>query len=131
MGYALHGHELALDISPVQAGVSWAVGWKKPEFFGHDAVVAERERGPARKLWGLRALESGIPRRGYAVRKSGAQIGTVTSGTFSPTIKTGIALALLDTSVEVSEGDQVSVDVRGRELRCEVVIPPFVESHVR
>lgn len=131
MGYALHGHELALDISPVQAGVGWAVGWKKPEFFGREAVVAEKERGPERALFGLRALESGVPRRGYAVRKGGETIGEVTSGTFSPTLRTGVALALLESASGVAVGDEVGVDVRGRELPCEIVSPPFVESHVR
>ncbi|EFV12783.1 glycine cleavage system aminomethyltransferase GcvT [Segniliparus rugosus] len=131
MGYALHGHELALDISPVQAGVAWAIGWKKPEFFGREAVVAEKERGPARTLLGLKALESGVPRRGYTVRKGEASVGEVTSGTFSPTLKTGVALALVDSASGVEVGDEVSIDVRGRALRCEVVTPPFVESHVR
>ncbi|MGL6233731.1 MAG: glycine cleavage system aminomethyltransferase GcvT [Segniliparus sp.] len=131
MGYALHGHELALDISPVQAGVEWAVGWKKPEFFGREAVVAEKEQGPERKLFGLKAVEKGIPRRGNAVRRGGEAIGEVTSGTFSPTLKTGVALALLDSTSGVAVGDEVSIDVRGRELHCEIVNPPFVEAHVR
>ncbi|ADG98550.1 glycine cleavage system T protein [Segniliparus rotundus DSM 44985] len=131
MGYALHGHELALDISPVQGGVGWAVGWKKPEFFGREAVVAEKEQGPRRKLFGLKALESGVPRRGYPVRKGDEAIGEVTSGTFSPTLKTGVALALVDAAHAVAVGDQVGIDVRGRELRCEVVDLPFVQSNVR
>ncbi|MFZ2238743.1 MAG: glycine cleavage T C-terminal barrel domain-containing protein, partial [Gordonia amarae] len=58
------------------------------------------------------------------------RIGTCTSGTFSPTLKQGIALALLDTASGVKKGDEVAIDVRGRALACEVVIAPFVESHV-
>ncbi len=54
MGYALHGHELSVDISPLEARVGWAVGWKKPQFWGRDALLREKEAGPARKLWGLR-----------------------------------------------------------------------------
>jgi aminomethyltransferase len=61
----------------------------------------------------------------------GTRIGTTTSGTFSPTLKTGIALALLDTAAGVEPGARVAVDVRGRELECEVVKPPFVEAHTR
>ncbi|MFT3900376.1 MAG: glycine cleavage system aminomethyltransferase GcvT [Gordonia sp. (in: high G+C Gram-positive bacteria)] len=144
MGYALHGHELGLDITPNQARTGWAVGWDKPEFFGRDALVAEKEQGPARRLYGLRATGRGIPREGCAVLKPGAgseasgpsgtdggeQIGVCTSGTFSPTAQVGIALALIDTASGVKKGDEVVVDVRGRALPCEVVLPPFVESHV-
>jgi aminomethyltransferase len=134
MGYPLHGHELSLDITPVQARAGWAVGWKKPTFWGKDALVAEREAKSSRLLRGLIALDRGIPRAGCRVLDgasvsegldAGAQVGTTTSGTFSPSLKQGIALALLDRSVE--DGDEVVVDVRGRGLRCRVVKPPFVE----
>src|SRR3954464_7906992 len=132
MGYPLHGHELSLDITPVQARAGWAVGWRKPEFWGREALLAEKEAGPARLLWGLRASGRGIPRPGMAVLDgAGNRIGEVTSGTFSPTLRTGIGLALLDTSAGVEEGTEVSVDVRGRPQPAEVVKPPFVESHVR
>ncbi|AZG43648.1 glycine cleavage system aminomethyltransferase GcvT [Gordonia insulae] len=132
MGYALHGHELSTDITPVQARTGWAVGWRKPEFFGRDALVAEKADGPARRLYGLRATGRGVPRADCAVLAGpgGASIGTCTSGTFSPTLKQGIALALISTDAGVAVGDEVVVDVRGRDLICEVVTPPFVPSHV-
>ena len=130
MGYPLHGHELTLDISPVQARAGWAVGWSKPAFWGREALLAEREAGPVRVLRGLLALGRGIPREGCAVRSaSGKTVGTTTSGTFSPTLRQGIALALLDRSV--AEGDELVVDVRGRDLRARVVRPPFVQLHTR
>ncbi|MDL9937351.1 glycine cleavage system aminomethyltransferase GcvT [Gordonia sp. ABSL1-1] len=132
MGYALHGHELSPEISPVQARSSWAVGWDKPAFFGRDALLAEKAAGPVRRLYGLRATGRGVPRADCAVRSAdgACQIGVCTSGTFSPTLKQGIALALIDTASGVKKGDEVVIDVRGRELPCEVVLPPFVESHV-
>ncbi|ALG07768.1 glycine cleavage system aminomethyltransferase GcvT [Kibdelosporangium phytohabitans] len=131
MGYPLHGHELSLEISPVQAGSTWAVGWKKDEFWGRAALVAERKE-PARRLRCLRALERGVPRPDMAVLDAdGKQIGVTTSGTFSPTLKTGIALALIDTSAGVDFGTEVTLDVRGRKLRFEVVKPPFVQTNVR
>ncbi len=130
MGYPLHGQDLSPQISPLQGGASWAVGWGKPEFWGREALLAEKERGPARRLRGLRATGRGVPRPHMAVRSvDGAALGETTSGTFSPTLRTGIALALLDPAVE--PGDTVEVDVRGRPLPCEVVKLPFVESHVR
>jgi aminomethyltransferase len=132
MGYPLHGHELSSDITPVQARAGWAVGWKKPEFWGREALVAEKEAGPARLLWGLRASGRGIPRPGMAVLDgAGERIGEVTSGTFSPTLRTGIGLALLDTVAGAQAGTEVTVDVRGRPQPAEVVRPPFVPSHVR
>lgn len=132
MGYALHGHELAEDISPVQARASWAVGWDKPEFFGRTALLAEKEAGPRRRLYGLRATGRGVPRAGLAVLSGpdGERVGECTSGTFSPTLKEGIALALIDTGSGIKKGAEVVVDVRGRALPCEVVIPPFVTPHV-
>ena len=130
MGYALHGHELSRDITPNQARAGWAVGWKKPAFWGRSALLAEKEAGPARLLWGLRAEGRGIPRPGMAVLDPGGDpVGQVTSGTFSPTRRVGIGLALLDRSV--SEGDEVTVDVRGRASAMRVVRPPFVPSRVR
>jgi aminomethyltransferase len=129
MGYPLHGQDLSLDITPVQARATWAVGWGKPRFWGREVLVAEREAGAGRLMWGLEALDRGIPRAHMSVLRDGDRVGEVTSGTFSPTRKTGIALALLDRSV--SEGDELSVDVRGRASAVRVVKPPFVPSRVR
>jgi aminomethyltransferase len=132
MGYPLHGHELSREITPNQARAGWAVGWKKPAFWGREALLAEKGAGPVRVLWGLRADGRGIPRPGMAVLDAaGERVGEVTSGTFSPTLRTGIALALVDTDAGVREGAQLAVDVRGRLQAVEVVRPPFVESHVR
>ena len=113
----------------MQAGSGWAVGWGKPEFWGRDALVAEKAAGPARRLRGLRATGRGVPRPGMDVLADGARVGVTTSGTFSPTLKVGIALALLD--ADVAADAEVTVDVRGRALPCVVTKPPFVASHVR
>jgi len=131
MGYPLHGQDLSLDVTPVQAGSGWAVGWAKPTFWGRAALLAEKEAGPARRLRGLRASGRGVPRPGMDVLADGVRVGSTTSGTFSPTLRTGIALALLDTAAGVALGDGVRVDVRGRTLECEVVRPPFVPARVR
>ncbi|WP_433798284.1 glycine cleavage system aminomethyltransferase GcvT [Actinomycetospora sp. CA-084318] len=130
-GLPLHGQDLGPEITPVQARVGFAVGWKKEEFWGREALLAERERGPRRRAWGLKASGRGVPRAHMTVTLGGSPVGETTSGTFSPTLRTGIALALLDTAAGLSEGDVVSIDVRGRALECEVVAPPFVASHVR
>jgi aminomethyltransferase len=131
MGYPLHGQDLSLDITPVQAGAGWAVGWQKPAFWGREALLAERAAGPARRLRGLVAQDRGIPRPHMAVLRDGTRVGEVTSGTFSPTRRVGIALALLDTAAGLADGDEVEVDVRGRPSKATVVKPPFVETSVR
>ena len=131
MGYPLHGHELSTTISPLQARCGWAVGWNKPEFWGRNALLAEKQTGPARRLWGLRALDRGVLRQGQTVLHDGAPVGETTSGTFSPTLKVGIALALIDTAAGLVAGDLIAVDVRGRSLRAEVVAPPFVADHTK
>jgi aminomethyltransferase len=132
MGYPLHGQDLSLDISPVQARAGWAVGWQKDAFWGRDALTAEKAAGPRRVLWGVRVGERGIPRAHMTVLDAAGQpAGEVTSGTFSPTLKRGIGLALVDTSSGLGEGDDVVLDVRGRRSAATLVKPPFVPSHVR
>jgi len=132
MGYALHGQDLGPQISPVQARVGWAVGWRKPAFFGRDALLAEKAAGPRRLSWGLLALDRGVLRGHLTVLDGeGTAIGQTTSGTFSPTLGQGIGLALIDTTAGVTENDEIAVDVRGRRMRVRVVKPPFVPAHVR
>ena len=126
MGYALHGQDISPDISPVQARLAWAVGWDKPAFAGRDALVAERAAPGGRRLWGVRAAGRAIPRPGMAVTDTaGTPVGTVTSGTFSPTLRSGIGLALLDRPL--GPGADVAVLVRGRAEPFTVVKPPFVD----
>ena len=130
MGYPLHGQDLSPTITPVQARTGWAVGWKKPEFLGHQALRAERSDGPQRRLWGIKAVGRGITRPQMPVLDSaGVVIGEVTSGTFSPTLQRGIGLALVDTSFE--PGAHVQVQVRNRLEAFDLVKPPFVTPGVR
>lgn len=142
MGYPLHGHELSLEISPLQARCGWAIGWGKDAFWGREALLAEKQAGPRRVLRGLKALGRGVLRADLTVLGPGASeatgdrsgdtpVGVTTSGTFSPTLKVGIALALLDTAHEIADGQRVAVDVRGRTIECEVVKPPFVATNTR
>jgi len=129
MGYPLHGQDLSPTITPVQARSGWAVGWQKSSFWGAEALRAEKEAGPKRVLRGLVADARGIPRPQMTVADTeGKPLGVVTSGTFSPTRRVGIGLALLDASI--SDGDAVFVDVRGRREAFTVSKPPFVDTSV-
>jgi aminomethyltransferase len=130
MGYPLHGHELSLQISPVEASAGWAVGWKKDSFIGAEILKGQREGGATRKSFAIKSLDRGIPRAGMSVKNlNGEIVGEITSGTFSPSLKIGIGLALLKSDVEI--GQTLVIDVRGRDSQCEVVKLPFVTSHVR
>lgn len=135
MGYPLHGQDISPDISPVQARLGWAVGWKKDTFIGAEALRAERAGGPTRTLRGLVATGRGIPRpRMRVLDAEGAVIGVVTSGTFSPTLKKGVALALIDTLGEKKtrpDGEAVQVQVRKRTEAFTITKPPFVTPEVR
>ena len=130
MGYPLHGHELSMEISPVMARTGWAVGWKKDAFWGKDALEKQKAEKSVRTLRGLTAQGRGIPRPGMVVKdESGIDLGEVTSGTFSPTLRQGIGLALIERGV--ADGTTVTVDVRGRSEAFTVTKPPFVQPSTR
>lgn len=130
MGYPLHGHELSLDISPVEAAAGWAVGWSKPKFTGRKTLIEQKEKGVELKVKAILSTDKGIPRKDMQVKSiSGLTIGTVTSGTYSPTLKKGIGLALIRSDIAI--GEKVIIDVRGKDSVFEVVKLPFVPSKVR
>jgi aminomethyltransferase len=123
----LHGHELGPGITPLQAGLGWVVAWDKPGgFLGRAALVAERDRGVARRLAGV-ATDGRQPlRAGYAVTAVDQRLGELTSGNFSPVLGHGIGLALLP--LDVSPGTEITVDARGRSVPGRVVSLPFVSK---
>jgi aminomethyltransferase len=130
MGYPLHGHELSEQISPLTAGLKWAVNLKKGEFLGSKALVSESEQGSKKKLVGLKLLDRGIARGQMQVFNSETKlIGEVTSGTFSPTLKSAIALALVD--VSTTESDKILIEVRGKMIAAQIVKLPFLPAKVR
>jgi aminomethyltransferase len=129
MGYPLHGQDLA-GHHPVQAGSGWAVGWSKPEFWGRDALLAEKAAGPARRLRGLRATGRGVPRPGMACWPTARASASRRRDVLPDAARRHRAGAARQRPWSTSD-DAVAVDVRGRALACTVVKPPFVPSHVR
>ncbi len=123
-GLPLHGHELGPGITPLQAGLGWVVRWDKGDFAGREPLLAEKERGVARRLRGLAVEGRRPPRAEQPVRRGGEVVGVVTSGNFSPELGHGIALAFVPPGVEI--GDDLVIDQRGSEVSARVVETPFV-----
>ena len=130
MGYPLHGQDITIEVTPNEAGLGWAVGWKKDAFWGRAPIVAEKEAGPKRTLRGLLAVERGIPRPGMTVSLvSDVPLCEITSGTFSPTLKKGIGLALVPTFVDPDA--ELAVQIRTRREVFVSTKLPFVDPSVR
>lgn len=130
MGYPLHGQEISLDVTPNEARLGWAVGWGKEAFWGREVLLAEKAAGPRRTLRGLVSTGRAIPRPHMTVSLTpDVLLGEITSGTFSPTLKKGIGLALLPSDIHPEA--EVGVDVRGRREIFQLTRPPFVDTSVR
>ena len=127
-GLPLHGHELGPGITPLQAGLSWVVGWDKDAFRGRDALEREHSAGVRRSLAGLVCDGRQPPREHSAVLGPQGPVGEVTSGNFSPMLGRGVAMAFLDTAAGLTAGDDCLIDVRGRTLTARVHALPFVAS---
>jgi aminomethyltransferase len=128
MAYPLHGNDISEERTPLEAGLSWAVSFDKGEFRGREALLKQKEQGVPARLRALRMETRLIPRPHYPVFAEGAQVGETTSGTFSPTLRVGIALAYLSPPDGFAPGDHVEIDVRGRRGEAEIVKPPFVDA---
>ena len=126
MGYPLHGNDIDAGTTPAEAGLMWAVKTEDRTFPGRDALL---DRPPERALVGLRMSDRVIPRRGCLVLDQERVVGECTSGTFSPSLKIGIALAYV--AVGAADRSTLTVDVRGKRRSAEVVRPPFVERSPR
>jgi len=127
MGYALHGNDISTDTDPFEARLGWAVAMDKGDFRGREALAARKEAGPKRQLVGLLSADRLIPRHGMPVLDGDRPVGEVTSGTFSPTLRQGIALAYVLPDV-AAKGTDLQVDVRGKRGQVTVTRPPFVQA---
>ncbi|WP_153722348.1 glycine cleavage system aminomethyltransferase GcvT [Sporosarcina cascadiensis] len=124
-GLPLYGQELTADISPLEAGLSFVVKLnKEADFIGKDVLKKQKEQGVERKLVGLEMIDKGIPRTGYKVYSGDQEIGEVTTGTQSPTLKKNIGFALLASDF-TELGTEVEVEVRKKFLKAKVTAAPF------
>ncbi|MFB7158906.1 glycine cleavage system aminomethyltransferase GcvT [Lysinibacillus sp. NPDC056232] len=123
-GLPLYGQELSATISPLEAGIGFAVKLNKEDFNGHDALVAQKENGLSRKIVGIEMIDKGIPRHGYKVLKDGQEIGEVTTGTQLPSSKRNVGHALIDSQF-ATIGTELEIEIRGKHLKVVTVETPF------
>lgn len=121
---ALYGNDIDQSTTPLEADLGWIVKLEKGEFIGRDVLERERAEGPRRKLVGFEMVDRGIARHGYPVVDGKEEIGVVTSGTHSPTLKKAIGLAYLPLD-KSAPGSEFMVLIRGKETRARVVPTPF------
>jgi aminomethyltransferase len=129
-GFALYGHEIDRSTNPYEARLGWVVSLSKPSFIGRDALTRIKAEGPRRRLVGLRVATGGVPRPNHYLLDHGRHIGTVTSGTFSPTLKQNIAMGYVPIELSRS-GQPLEVEIRGKPVAAEVVSLPFVPHRSR
>ena len=120
-GMPLHGHEITDDITPVEAGLSWAVNWGH-DFIGKNVIAAQKEKGPENRLVAF-VCDSGIPRQNFDIMFSGQKIGRVASGTFSPTLKKGIGTGF--SSVPLEPGAEIQILINNQLKTAKIVKKPF------
>src|SRR2546427_11731 len=123
-GYLLSGQDFDGQQTPLEVNSAWLVKWERP-FIGREALVAQRERDDYLRLVGVRMEDRGIPRPGFRVVSRGSDVGHVTSGTMSPSLRVGIALASVDKG-HATEGTSLEVDIRGTTHPARVVSLPFL-----
>lgn len=124
MKYALYGHEIDERKNPLEAGLGWVVKLTKVDFIGKAALSRLKENGIKRASVGLKSLGRAIPRQGYFIESNGQVVGEVTSGTMSPSLKTGIAIAAVDRAF-ADVGNKLDVVIRDQRIPHEIVETPF------
>lgn len=127
MGYPLHGHDIDPKTTPIEASLGRFVHLDGREFVGSAVLQKQVAKGVKRRLVGLRLVDRAIPREGYAILADGTPVGTITSGTLSPSIDRGIGLGYVPTEL-AAPGTVLQVDVRGRVRDADVVPLPFYKK---
>ena len=129
MGFCLYGNDIDDTTSPLEAGLGWITKFVEgKDFIDRASLEAQKAQGVGRRLVGFELIERGVPRHGYAlVAADGTPIGTVTSGTMSPTLKKGIGMGYVD-AAHAAPGTEIAVVIREKPIRAQVVKTPFVKK---
>ena len=120
----LYGHELSATITPLEAGLGKFISLNKGEFNGQATLAQQKRCGPIRKIAGFVVTGRGIPRAEYPVVYEGRRIGTVTTGSYAPTLDKNIGLALVEAEY-AAIGQHFAIEIRGKQVAAEVITKPF------
>ncbi len=123
--FPLHGNDINDKITPLQAGLSWIIGFNKDSFIGKSAITKQKEEGTAKRLIAFEMIDRGIPRQGYDILSGDDVIGKVTSGTMSPVLSIGIGMGYIK---KISSDDNLFVSVHGRNKRIKIKKGSFVPT---
>lgn len=124
MKYALYGNDIDDTVNPWEAGLGWIVKLEKGDFIGRDHLIEAKAKGIGKRLICFRLLERGFPRKGYDILKNGQEIGRVTSGTFSPSLDTGVGLGYVPFG-EHKSGNRIQIMIRNHPIAAVIEKPPL------
>ncbi len=131
MGYPLYGHDIDTTTSPLEADLGWLIGKSNTSFIGAQRTLSEREKGIVRKRVGIKLLGKGVAREGAEIRNlQDERIGALTSGGFSPTLKESIGQGYVQIAY-ADVGEEIFVNVRGRNIEAQIAALPFVEPKTK
>lgn len=131
MGYALYGHDIGVDISPIEADLGWVMSKANTGFIGSEIVLPQKEKGTARKRVGVKLLDKGVAREGAEIRNEADEIvGALTSGGFSPTLKESVGQGYIRSDLAVP-GQKIFVNVRGRNIQAVVASLPLIPAKTK
>ena len=127
-GLCLYGNDIDENTTPLEAKLGFVVKFQKDNFIGKNTLLKQKEEGIKRKRVGLQMIEQGIPRQGFKIyNNKGENIGQVTSGTFSPLLKCGIAMAYIQAE-QAQEGNIINIEIRGKHAKAKIVSFPFYDA---
>lgn len=125
--YSLYGHELSESLSPIEAGLGFAVKFNK-DFIGKDALQHQKNNGTGKKLVCFEMIDKAVPRENYGIIANNEKAGYVSSGTFSPLFKRGIGMGYIRSDLAYA-GNEVLIQIRGKEYKAVIVERPFYKYH--
>lgn len=127
MGFCLYGNDIDDTTSPIEAGLGWVTKFTN-DFVNSDALAKQKEEGPSRRLVGFELIDRGIPRQGYKIEDGeGNEIGVVTSGTMSPSMKKAVGLGYVKSGHHRKE-TEIFIVIRDKRIKAQVVRPPFYKA---
>lgn len=126
----LYGHEISSEITPLEAGLGYFVKLSKENFIGKEALLRQKEAGIPRKLVAFEMIDRGIPRGGYEVQADDRKIGYVTTGSYAPSLKKNVGLALIE-SANAQEGGSLEIVIRNNKVKAKIISKPFYKKRYK